>query len=163
MVEGLNSSYKKTQHRYWRFWLFVTIILSLMVKFPLRIMLRESFVDTLFYGAITFSCIVAATRVYRRFGRESRRLTAVILLCSLLSAWQIFDLDVLRLEGPPAYAFSATAGIFEPLHYGWAWYNLRFPNPNVMCNSLFELYFGNNVIAITYEINRDATWFACGG
>ena len=163
MAENLHLGEKQDQRRYWHFWLPITVLFALMIKFPLRINQRESLLDTLFYGSIVIECLITAVRVYKRFGKRGHRLIAVILLCAMLSGWQIFDLDILRLEGPSAYAFSATSGIFEPLHDGWAWYNLRFPNPNIMCNALFEQYFGNNFIAITYEINRDATWFACGG
>ncbi len=171
MAEILNTR-EETNHkvnstnlrRYWRFWLPITIILALMVKFPLRIDLRESFLDALFYGSITLTGIATAVRVYRRFGEQGRRLIAVTLLCSVLSGWQIFDMVVLRQEISPAHSFASGSSPLEPLHNGWAWYNLRFPNPNIVCNyALFERYVGNHMIAIVYEINRDATWFSCGG
>src|SRR5687767_12975410 len=78
--------------RYWRFFLPLTFILILMVNFPLRIDLRESFCDALFYGTISLICIATAIRVYRRFGQDGLRLIVVILLCSILSGWQIFDM-----------------------------------------------------------------------
>jgi hypothetical protein len=149
--------------RYWRFFLPLTFVFILMVNFPLRIDLRESFCDALFYGIISLICIATAIRVYRRFGQEGLRLIAVILICSALSGWQIFDMVILRQEGSPAHTFASSSSPFEPLHEGWAWYNLRFPNDHIMCHSLFERYFGNHLIAITLEIKRDASWFACGG
>jgi hypothetical protein len=161
MGETKSNNEAANLRRYWRFFLPLTLILVLMVRFPLRIDLRESFYDTLFYGTISLICIVTAIRVYRRSSTHGLRLIVVILLCSVLSGWQIFDLVILRYEGSPAHVFASTSDAFEPLHHGWAWYNLRFPNHP--CQSLFESYFGNHLIAITLEIKRDATWFSCGG
>lgn len=149
--------------RYWRFLIPLMFLLALMVKFPLRIDLREAFWDAVFYGTISLICIATAIKVYRRFGKHGYRLIAVALLCSVLSGWQIVDMTILRYEGPPAYTFAGLANAFEPLHDGWAWYNLRFRNDDIMCHSLFERYIGNNFIAIAYDIDRNATWFACGG
>jgi len=149
--------------RDWRFFTLLLIFLVVMVKFPLRIKLREAFWDAMFYGTISLICVGAAVRIYRNYGKHGLRLIAVILLCIVLSMWQIVDMTILRLEGTPAYTFSGLAGIFEPIHDGWAWYGLRFPNDDIMCHSLFERYVGNNFIAIAYDINRNATWFACGG
>ncbi|MCA0457186.1 MAG: hypothetical protein LCI00_24655 [Chloroflexi bacterium] len=154
---------KPNLHRYWRFWIPAAVILALMVKFPLRIDLRESTLDGLFYGSISFGCLVMMVRVYWRFGNDAHRLMAIILLCALLSSWQVIDMMILREEGPSAHTYASSSNIFEPLHDGWAWYNLRFPDRNIMCHSLFEQYVGNHILAIAYNINREATWFACGG
>jgi hypothetical protein len=135
-----------------------------MVKFPLRIDLRELFYDTLFYGTISLICIDQAIQAYRRFGKVGYRLITVILLCSLLSGWQILDLYVLRTGSPPSVL--GFGNLMSPNftdNDGLAWYGLRFPNEDILCHSLFERYYGNYVIAITVEIRRDATWFACGG
>jgi hypothetical protein len=148
---------------YWRYSLLLTMFLALMVKFPLRFHTRYSLPDVLFYGTISLACMAAAIRVYRRFGKDNRRLFAVILLCVMLCGWQIFDLVVLRYEGSPAYSFAALSSPFEPPTEGWVWYNLRFRDSNIMCHSLYERVFGNYYFAITLEINREASWFACGG
>jgi hypothetical protein len=160
-IKGKNSV--TNLRRYWRCFLPLTLILILMVNFPLRIDLRESFWDAVFYGIISLICILTAIQVYRRFGKGGLRLIAVILLCSVLAGWQIFDMVVLRLSGSPAHSFASSSSPLEPLHDGWAWYNLRFPSDEIMCHSLVERYFGNHLIAITYEIKRDVSWFACGG
>jgi hypothetical protein len=149
-------------HHYWHFFLPLAIILILMVKFPLRIDLRESFLDVVFYGTISLFCSITAIQVYRRFGKQGFRLIAVILLSVILSIWQIVDVAILRLEGSPAHSFAGT-NPFEPIHDGFAWYSLRFPRDDILCHSIFERYIGNGFIAIAYDINRDATWFACGG
>jgi hypothetical protein len=148
---------------YWCFFLPLTTMLIVMVEFPLRIDLRESFADALYYGTISLICIATAIRVYRRFGKHGYRLIALTLLCSVLSGWQVVDMMILRLEGPPAYTFAGSADAFEPLHDGWAWYGLRFRRDDILCHSLFERYIGNNFIAIAYDIDRNATRFACGG
>jgi hypothetical protein len=153
----------KGLRRYWLVFIPLTIVLALMVKFPLRIDLRESFYDCLFYGTISLICVATAIHAFRRFHRRSYWLIVILLLCSLLSGWQVVDMGILRYEGPPAYTFAGSENAFEPLHHGWAWYNLRYPSDKIMCHSLFERYYGNNFIAIAYDIDRKATWFACGG
>src|SRR5689334_20918151 len=143
---------EKTKHKndpnnlrhYWRFLIPLGILLALMVKFPLRIDLRESFWDAMFYGAISLICIAIAIRVYRHLGKHGYRLIAATLLCSALSGWQIVDMTILRYEGPSAHSYAGLANAFEPLHDGFAWYNLRFPSDNIMCHTLFERYIGNN-------------------
>jgi hypothetical protein len=149
--------------QYWRAFLPLSIILTLMINFPLRIDLRESFYDALFYGTISLICIATTILVYRRFGKQGRYLIAVILLCSLLSGWQIFDLVILRYERPPSVSFAYASNTFEPFDHEWAWYGLRFRSPDIMCHSLYERYFGNHLISITLEIKRDVSWYACGG
>lgn len=149
--------------RYWAFFIPLTYLLALMVFYPLRIDLGEAFKDSLFYGSIALICMVAALRVHHRYGKRGRRLIAVMLLCSVLSGWQIFDLVILRYEDSPAYSFAGYSTEFEPFTEGWIWYKLRFRSPEIMCHSLFERYYGNRFIAITLEIKRDATWLACGG
>jgi hypothetical protein len=141
----------------------LAFVLALLVKFPLRIDLHELDHDVLFYGTITLFCVVTAAHVYRRSGRHGYRLIAVFLLCSMLSGWQIFDLLVLREGSPSVIYFGNEMGSGNNDYEGGAWYNLRYPNEEIMCNSLIEKYFGNYTIAITTSINRDATWFACGG
>jgi hypothetical protein len=163
MEETSDKNSKTNLGRYWRFFLPLTLFLLLMVKFPLRIDLREAFFDSLFYGTISLLCVLTAIRVYRRFGKFGLRLITVILLCSALSGWQIFDLVILRYEGSPAHTFHSSSNTFEPFEHGWMWYKLRFPSDEILCHSLFERYFGNHLIAITLEIKRDASWFACGG
>lgn len=149
---------------YWRFFLPLSLFLTLMVKFPLRIVLNELFYDALFYGAISLGCIATAIQIAQRVGKYGYRLIIVILLCSVLSGWQIFDLFILRTGRPPSVLVFGSVGSpnFSDQD-GLAWYGLRFPNDNIMCHSLYERYFGNYLIAITLEIDRGATWFACGG
>ncbi len=153
----------KRLRRYWRSSTLLTIVLALMVKYPLRIDLHESFYDCLFYGTISLICIISAVQIFLRFRWRSRWLIALLLLCSLLSSWQIVDMAVLRIEGPSAHTYASLEDAFEPMHDGWAWYNLRYPSDRIMCHALFERYYGNNFIAIAYDIDRKATWFACGG
>jgi hypothetical protein len=150
--------------RYWYVFFPLMIVLALMVKFPLRIDLRESFYDALFYGIVCLACVVFAIRVYQRFGKRAYRLIAMILLCSILSGWQIFDLYVLRtglvvLDWGPN---SAMIGGLED-HEGGATYNVRFRNKNIMCHVLDERYWGHYLLAITIDIKRDSTFGACGG
>ena len=127
-MDTVDSSLKidKTQEsdnplrRYWRAFIPLMILLNLMVYFPLRIHQRESFLDALFYGSISLLCIAAAIRVYRRFGKRNRVLIIVILVCAVLSGWQIFDMTILRLEGTSVYTFAGSANILEPVHDGRA-------------------------------------------
>ena len=167
-IEPMDSGKAKyegnTLRRYWLIFIPLAVLLVLMVKFPLRIDVRELFYDTLFYGFICFLCIAAAFRVFQRFGKFGYRLIAVVMLCALLSGWQIFDLYVVRTgRSPSVYGFGDTMSPNFTDYDGLAWYGLRFLNDDIMCHSLYEQYYGNYMIAITVEISRDATWFACGG
>jgi hypothetical protein len=148
---------------YWRYSLLLTVFLALMIKFPLRFYMGKSLHNALFYGTISLACIAAAVRVSRRFGKRNSLLIAIILLCAVLSGWQIFDLLILRTGNPSVYGFGSSMSPNFADHDGVAWYGLRFPNEDIMCHSLSERYFGNYLIAITLKINREATWFACGG
>jgi hypothetical protein len=149
--------------RYWLVFLPTAFVLALMVRFPLQIALEESFLDALYYGGIVLVCIAAAIRAHRRFSKRARRLIALILLCSLLSGWQVFDMVILRQEGPFASSFTYPLTPLEPLQEQWASYNVRFPNPAIVCHIRVERYFGNSILAITLEIKRDATYAVCGG
>jgi hypothetical protein len=166
-LQSMEKSKRKNDQnnlrRYWRFFIPLAFVLSLMVKFPLRIELRESFWDSVFYGTILLMCLVTAIKVYRRFGKQGYRLIAVALLCSGLSAWQMVDMMILRHERPYAFSYAGLGNAFEPRHDGWAFYHLRFRSSDILCHTLSERYIGNNFIAIAYDINRNASWGACGG
>ncbi len=153
--------------RYWGFFIPLALLLALMVRFPLRIDLREAFWDAVFYGTISLICIAIAIRVYRRFGKHGYRLIALALLCSLLSGWHIFDLYILRygnlVNQPTVLGFGPNVSPSLAEYDGIAWYALRFKNDEIRCHFLYERYYGNYMLAITLEINRNATWFACGG
>jgi hypothetical protein len=163
MDETKSHNNKDSMRCYWRFLIPFTTLLIVMVKFPVRIGLQEAFWDSVFYGTLSLICVATAVRAYRRFGSRSYRLAAVALLCSVLAGWQVVDMAILRVEGPFAHTFASTGGVFEPIHDGWASYNLRFPSHTIMCHILSESYIGNNVIAIAYDIRRDAAYGACGG
>lgn len=154
---------KDELHLYWRIFIPVTALLGLMIFFPLRIDQREAFLDSVFYGSISLACLATAFRVFQWYGKQSRWIVVIIVICSILSGWHVLDMAVLRYEGTPAYTFAGSANVFEPLHDGWAWYGLRFRNDEIVCHSLFERYIGNNFLAIAYDIDRFASWFACGG
>lgn len=136
--------------RYWYVFFPLMIILSLMIYFPLRIALDELLYDTIFYSAILLICIVSAIRIYLRFRKRSRQLVFVILLCVLLSGWQVFDLAILRT----GHQSSLIANTY---------YELRFRNDAILCHELSERHIGNDVIAIAYDIDREASWPVCGG
>lgn len=125
---------KPNLRRYWYFWIPTAIFLAIMVKFPLRFVIGESLFDIVFYGAIAVDCVVTVIRVYRRFGNRALRVISLILLCFVLSGWQVFDLAVLRYQGSPASGFSSFFGKNE--FEGMAWYNLRFRRDDIMCHSL---------------------------
>lgn len=148
MDKAKNTS--KSLRFYWYFFLPLTLVLAVMIYFPLRIALDELLLDIIFYGAIMLACILSAIRVYLRFPKRGRRLLAVILLCVLLSGWQVFDLTVLRY------------GNSTPLP-GFIYYTVRFPNKTIVCHNITERYVSNTFITIAYDINREASWFACGG
>ena len=135
---------------YWYFFIPLTILLALMIYFPLRTALDELLYDTIFYSVIMLICIISAIRVYLRFRKRGRRLVAIILLCVLLSGWQVFDLTVLRY------------GHSFPLP-GYIYYTVRFPDKTILCHNITERYVSNTFITVAYDINREASWFACGG
>lgn len=161
MEHEKRKNHPDTLRRYWRFLIPLAFVLSLMVKFPLRIVLGESFWDTMFYGTIVLICIGTAIHVYRRFGRRSHRFIAVALFCSVLAAWQIVDITLWRYEIPSGFSYAGLANAFEPLHDGLAWYMPRFQRD--FCGRLHERYIGNNFIAIVYDIDRNLMPMGCGG
>ncbi len=152
--------------RYWHFFIPLAFILSLMVKFPLRINLRESFWDAVFYGTILLFCIATAIKVYYSFGKRGYRLIAAALLCSGFAVWQIVDMVILRDEGPSFHSYRGLAtdpaNVLEPFHHGSTWYDRRFPDGGG-CYGISEQYIGNNFIAIAYNIDRNAIRMGCGG
>ena len=158
-----NKNSPSSIRRYWYFVIPLTIFLLLMVKFPLRILVREKFADALFYGAISLGCIALSVHLYRRFRKMASRLILITLLCSVLSGWQIFDLYYLRTSiglltwGSEGY-FS-----FESEYQGLAFYGLRFSHQNGCAPGLEEFYWGRPELAITIKIDRNAIWYACGG
>lgn len=135
---------------YWHFFIPLTVILSLMIFFPLRIALDELLLDTIFYGVIMLACIISAIRIYLRFRRRSYRLVGIILLCILLSGWQVFDLAILRNGRQTTWIYDTS---YEP----------RFKNDEIRCHTISERYFGNDLIAIAYNINWQDSWGGCGG
>lgn len=149
--------------RYWAFFIPLTYLLALMVFYPLRIDLGEAFKDSLFYGSIALICVVAAFRVHRRYGKRGRRLIAVMLLCSVLAGWQIFDLVILRTGSATIVGFGKALSPALSEQDGLGWYVPRFPSPEILCHSMYERYYGNKFIAITLEIKRNEIWPVCGG
>src|SRR5688572_27968772 len=92
--------------RYWFIFLPLMLFMALMVKHPLRFGIGELRDDGILYGVIALLCVAVAIRVYRRAGKYSCRLIAVILLCAIFAGWQPFDIFVLRLRThSPAYGF----------------------------------------------------------
>lgn len=134
-----------------------------MVRFPVRIGLPEVTYNVILYTAISLICALLAVQVLRRFAARAYILAAALLLCILLAGWQIVDLLIVRIPGPAVFGFGPTMSEDFSSHDGMGWYMLRFPNKEIFCNSLYEQYWGNHVIAITVIIDRDATWFACSG
>lgn len=163
MEETKHQNGSTNLHHYWRLFLPLTVILALMVKFPLRIGIGELLYDLLFYGTISLICIATMIHVLKRAGKGAYRLIAIMLLCCLLSGWQVFDLYVLRMGRPAVYGFGNAMSPNFTDQDGVGLYVLRFPRDDILCHSLYERYYGNYEIAITVELNRDATWFACGG
>jgi hypothetical protein len=163
MQSTVNSEDKPNTKHYWRFMLPVAFILALMVKFPVRFGLPELTYTVFFYATISLICLAVAIHCFRRFRKRGYRLISVILLCAVLSEWQVFDLLALRTGRPAAWGFGPTLDHSLSDYEGLAYYGLRFPNKAILCNVVYERYFGNQVMAVTVEINRDASWFACGG
>ena len=136
---------------YWYVFLPLMIALAIMIYFPLRIALDELLLDTIFYGTIMLACIISAIHVYRRFRKRSRRLVVIILLCVFLSGWQVFDLNILR------------GAYLSPQMGNTIYYSVRFTNDEIICHNYTEQYIGNDIIALVYDIDRNASWFRCGG
>ena len=164
----MNVSEARIPHRYWYFFVPLTLFLALMVKYPLRIHVQQSIYSAVFYGLITLACLLTAIWVYRRWGKRCQHLILVIVLCSALSGWQVVDLLLLRTDwANMSGGFCPLDGSDEycPPHYGFSWYDQRFVEQRSRCDTpmLLEWYFGNKDIAITVSIWRNATWFPCGG
>jgi hypothetical protein len=118
----------------------LALLLAVMVRFPLRFGIGE-----VIYGTLCVFCLAKIVQVLLLAGKSAYRLAALILLCALLSGWQVFDLHVLRTGAPPSIQSN-----------GIAFYEVRFPqHPQYQC--LFERYYGHRIIAITVETNRTTT------
>ncbi len=152
--------------RTWRFFIALALFLLLMVKFPIRVLIDEVLLDSLIWGAIVLGCVVVAVRTVRRFGKQVWRLVGVMVLCAGLAGWQVVDLVVLRernLLHLYGCGMSDPADCQIPSYVGKAYYIMRFPNP-IICRDMFiERFIGNDTIAITTLINREGSWFSCGG
>ncbi len=151
---------------YWYFWLLVTIFLVVMVRYPIRIHVAQSIYSALFYGVIALGCLIASVRIYRR--KFSQSLTALVLLCVILSGWQVVDLLVLRARWSPiSLSFCPLDGSDATcvLYHGSGWYTQRFVEQRTDCETpmLVERYLGNQNIAIVVSSDRNATWYPCGG
>ena len=162
MQKAKRKNESQPLRRYWRIFLPLLVLLTVFLRFPLRIFLRDMVYTIIMYGAVSVLCVIVALWVYRRYGRLARRLVAVIALCAIFSGWQVFDLTVLRTN-----TRSPASGIpINPSHsrlIGWAWYYPRFPDyESIYCHSIQEHYFGIRLIAIAYSIEYKP-WFACGG
>jgi len=137
--------------RYWFVFLSLMLILALMMYFPLRIKLDELLLDIIFYGTISIACLLTTVWIYRRYAKQGHRLIVVIVLCALLSSWQVFDLAILR------------TGYIEFGMGNTLYYATRFPDDNISCHMFVEQYIGNDWVALTRTIWRDGSWFRCGG
>lgn len=143
---------------YWYFYIPLTVILSLMVFFPIRIHIEPDFTrnyarwlsdDRVFYSALLLLCMIFACRVVLRFRKRSKLLVILALVCVLLPGWQVFDLAILRTDG--------ATGWMNKVHYG-----PRFQD--YPCHTISEQYItGNKLFAIAYNINRYDAWPGCGG
>jgi|GEM_PF-2193287 len=148
---------------YWRFVLLLTILLLLLLKFPLVINVYEKFYDTLFYGVISTGCLALAIRLYQRFRKRAYLLITVVFLCAGLSAWHIIDLHILRLD-QQIIDWGPDSGFVGEDMTGWAMYSLRFPAVDIEgCgrSMLSEHYRGHPLLAITVERDWNAVWIAC--
>jgi hypothetical protein len=162
MDKGKRKTSEFNSRRYWRIFLPLGIILLLCVRFPIRITLPDLYDDILLYGAISLISLLVAIRIYHRSKWAYRQLLVVILLCAVLSGWQVIDLGVLRFQTSGAYCFCDLYNGYKSSFMGFAWYEPRFRNPEIMCHSIREHFIGNEYLAITTE-TRHVPWYACGG
>jgi hypothetical protein len=127
--------------RYWLIYIPITIIMLLSLRFPLRIFLTETLSDVIFYGALSYGFFRSAYHVYRLSKWKFRPLLAVIIFCSALSAWHVFDLAVLR-------EIDLDAFIQFNGYYGYGTTHHRFSRSELGCELVAEGYIGNIYIAI---------------
>jgi hypothetical protein len=159
-MDATKCKYKEPNiKRYWLIYIPLTIAMLLLWRFPLRILLRETSSDLLFYSSLSFAFLLSAFNVYRLSKWKFRGLISVILLCVGLSAWQVFDLAIVRAE-VPSISFENYGN--SPDGFGRVWYNVRMKNDAIDCHSIFEKVIGNMYIAIAIE-TQHTRWYACGG
>lgn len=169
LVKTKRKNDDRHQRYYWLIFTLLTCLLIANLKFPLRPFLWAGlFGSVIFYAIVSYKCVRLAKRMYNQFGKHSRSLVTVILLCAILSGWQVFDLTILRKN-----IFSRASGSIRvggtPAEYEhikdyvwWDWYSPRFPDENIMCHMIYEETFGNGLIAIAIKIDH-RPWYVCGG
>lgn len=164
---GKRKISKISHDRAVRLWCIVVpllVLLFIFLRYPLRIDTGELDHDIQFYGAITLITGLCAFALFRRYRRSVGRLMIALLICALLSGWQVFDLMILHNGGPMVDRFWPDEELRElPLDQGWNWFNVRFKRGDVQCHTMWERYYGSRNFAITIEMDRNATWLACGG
>jgi hypothetical protein len=136
--------------RYWQIFGILAIILLVMVRYPVRVWLSQTLDDMLIFGILSLGCLYTAIHIYRRSKWQFRRLIAVILLCAVLSAWQV---SILKNGNVTNVIF---AGYGNP-NIGFAWYITPLTNGYDIC--IYEKYFGNEQIAVAFE--RQQVEFNC--
>lgn len=152
-------------------WL-IFLPLLLFFKFPLRIFIYELVWDVVFYTVLTVVCAVAAYTFHRAYQRRARWLVGLILLCMMLSSWQVFDLGFLRIheqedEGRVTIIRWAEDHMFGEYYLGYAWYPTRFltyqnlPSQETCYDFYTEQLVGRPDIAFVISF-RAMPWFACG-
>lgn len=161
----MDETHKTPLRLYWHTFVPLAIILTLMLSYPIQIFLGESIAEVVFYGIIVIFCWIMMIWVWIRFRMRAILLIMLIIWCSTLAAWQVYDLGFARHPRSPALTYCRVeiCPDFKPFEEHWAWYHPTKQDSSIMCHSRFERYYGNQFIAITLEIRRDATWFACGG
>lgn len=145
---------------YWYFYIPLTIVLFLMVFFPIRIHIEPDFTrnyarwlsdDRLFYSGILLFCAICAVQVILRFRKRSKLLVTLALVCVLLSGLQVFDLIILRVD--------SASGWMNKIHY-----SPRFADDSIVCHTISEQSItGNRLFYVAYNINRYDSWPTCGG
>jgi hypothetical protein len=101
-----NAPVKNSNLRhYWHIFLPLAFILTLMLRFPLRIFMGGSIYDAILYGTIAFMCFVVGIWVYARFRKPAIPLIMIILWCAVVCVWQVLDVLVLRSPFVHAYFY----------------------------------------------------------
>jgi len=74
--------------RYW--WIFGTLAILLLIglRFPVRILTNWT-LNPLMYVLLVTGCLITLGYILNRYGWK-RQIVALILVCSILSGWQVF-------------------------------------------------------------------------
>lgn len=84
------------QRIYWLIFQTLAVQLLIFLLTPMRFFPTETAFDIIFFSGLTLICFGIAIYIYTRYGTDAIWLIILIMICVILSGWQMFNLIRLR-------------------------------------------------------------------